>query len=104
VTADTVAEGRIVYRREQRNLGLHQGVSSMSRNVYSHHKELGIEAAVSIRRFVNDEVARVGSRFDWNGREYEFVCECGDLSCDGSVKMTLSDYRASRPGSVVGHT
>lgn len=75
----------------------------MSKTTYPSTRELGIEAAVMLRRFVNDELARVASRFDWNGREYEFVCECGNLRCDGIVKLTLADFRATRPRSVVGH-
>jgi hypothetical protein len=61
------------------------------------------EPAIFVRRYVNDEIAEVASRFDANdGSEFEFVCECGDLLCRGLVKMTLAEYRASGPGSVVG--
>jgi hypothetical protein len=63
--------------------------------------DLGNETVVSVRRFVNDETARAARRF---GRhDCEFVCECGDLMCDEMVKMTLADYHASTPGSVVRH-
>lgn len=59
-------------------------------------------AAVSIRRYVNDEIAAVAGRFD-TGDEFEFVCECGDLACVRRVKMTLAQYKSTDPGSVVRH-
>ena len=62
----------------------------------------GADAAVSIRRYVNEEIARVGERFDVSA-EYEFLCECGDLGCELRVTMTVGRYRATAPGSVVGH-
>lgn len=59
---------------------------------------------MSVRRFVNDEIAETAARFDaGDGSVFEFVCECGDLSCNGLVELTLSEYAASSPGSVVGH-
>jgi hypothetical protein len=64
----------------------------------------GEDAAVAIRRFVNDEIAETASRFGGDdASEYQFVCECGELSCQGRVVMTLRQYRLSEPGSVVGH-
>ena len=65
----------------------------------------GIDAAVSVRRFANDEIARVGRTLDDldEGHRFEFLCECGDLSCGHFVRMTVAEYRATSPGSVVGH-
>ena len=60
--------------------------------------------AISIRRTVNDEIARMGATFHaaiTGG--FEFVCECGDLRCKRIVNMTLADYAKTRPGSVVSH-
>jgi hypothetical protein len=49
-----------------------------------------------------DHRCETASRFDADeGSEFEFVCEFGDRH--GLVKMTLAEYRASAPGSVVGH-
>jgi hypothetical protein len=62
------------------------------------------DAAISIRRQVNDEIAQTAHRFDANGGSvFEFLCECGDEACDGHVEMTVAAYRGTVPGSVVGH-
>lgn len=64
----------------------------------------GHAGATSVRRLVNDEIARVAARLDGDdGSVFDFLCECGDLRCRGIVQLTLADYRASGPGSVVGH-
>lgn len=61
-------------------------------------------AAVEVRRYVNDEIARVGGRFDAEkSSEFEFLCECGSLGCRAVVKLTLAEYGVTSPGSVVGH-
>jgi hypothetical protein len=46
---------------------------------------------------------RAAERFDDGTTVFQFLCECGDLTCRTLVKMTLADYRASTPGSVAGH-
>jgi hypothetical protein len=62
------------------------------------------DAAVRIRRYVNDEIAERASGFRGQGSSrFEFVCECGDLSCTARVEATLAEYRASERGSIVGH-
>lgn len=62
-------------------------------------------AAVGVRRYVNDEIARVVLRFDADkSTEFEFVCECGRLGCHSVVKLTLAEYGMTSPGSVVGHS
>ena len=63
----------------------------------------GLEPAVSVRRFVNDEIARVAARWGDEGTEFEFICECGDLSCRVFLQLTLADYHARSPGSVIAH-
>lgn len=66
----------------------------------------GVGAAISVRRFANEQIARVGRSLDDldEGHRFEFLCECGDLSCGQLVRMTIEEYRAaSSPGSVVGH-
>jgi hypothetical protein len=63
-----------------------------------------LTSAVGIRRYVNDEVARVAHRFNPDdSNKFEFLCECGRLACGDTVKMTLADYAESTPGSVVAH-
>lgn len=65
----------------------------------------GIGAAISVRRFANDEIARVGSSLDdpEQRHQFEFLCECGDLSCREFVRLTRAEYRALSPGFVLGH-
>ena len=76
----------------------------MSSTAHPQSRAPGIGAAISIRRFANEEVARVGSRLDADeGNQFEFLCECGDLSCNRLVRLTIAEYRALPPGSVVGH-
>lgn len=61
-------------------------------------------SAVGVRRYVNDEIARVGTRLDaGESAAFEFLCECGRLGCDGLVGLTLSEYREMAPGSVLAH-
>ncbi len=60
-------------------------------------------AATAVRRLVNDEILEISTRLDDGSAMFEFICECGDLRCRAFAKMTLADYRASTPGSVVGH-
>ena len=76
----------------------------MTTTAYPGRGESGTAAATSVRRLVNDEIARVAARLDGDdGSVFDFLCECGDLRCRGIVQMTLSDYRASGAGSVIGH-
>jgi|SwirhisoilCB2_FD_contig_61_1838604_length_2193_multi_3_in_0_out_0_3 hypothetical protein len=61
-------------------------------------------SAVSVRRYVNDEIARIGTRFDaGETAAFEFLCECGRLGCGKFVALTLPEYRGTTPGSVVAH-
>jgi hypothetical protein len=60
-------------------------------------------APPAVRRLVNDEILEISTRLDDGSAMFEFICECGDLRCRAFAKMTLADYRASTPGSVVGH-
>ena len=77
----------------------------MSSTAHPESRASGNEAAISGRRLANDEIARVGSSLDDldEGHQFEFLCECGDLSCSEFVRMTVAEYRASSPGSIVGH-
>jgi len=65
----------------------------------------GAHGAVSIRRFVNDEIAQLALRLDPDdGKQYEFMCECGELGCDLTAILTVAEYHTSPPGSVVCHS
>ena len=77
----------------------------MSSTAFPQIQAPGVGAAISVRRFANDEIARVGGSLDDlpGGHQFEFLCECGDLSCNRFARMTAAEYRASAPGSVVGH-
>lgn len=76
----------------------------MSTTSYPPNESPGSGAAVSVRRLVNDQIADVASRLACpETEEFEFLCECGTLSCEGRVSMTLTEYRTLAPGSVVGH-
>ena len=77
----------------------------MSSTAFPQSRVPGVGAAISVRRFANDEIARVGSSLDDldEGHRFEFLCECGDLSCAQFVRMTVAEYHGSTPGSVVGH-
>jgi hypothetical protein len=77
----------------------------MSSTVSPQSRAPGIGAAISVRHFANNEIARVASSLDDldEGHQFEFLCECGDLDCGEFVRMTVADYRAASPGSVVGH-
>jgi hypothetical protein len=57
-----------------------------------------VAAVIEIRRFVNDEIHRVGRRLDADdGSEFEFVCECGDLACIRLVKKSSPNSSRPRP-------
>lgn len=76
----------------------------MSTTAYPPNGAPGRQAGVNLRRSVNDEIARVAAGLDGSGGSiFEFFCECGDFTCRGFVRMTLADYRLTRPGSVVAH-
>jgi spore maturation protein CgeB len=61
-------------------------------------------SAVGVRRFANDEIARVGGRFSPDeSSTLDFLCECGNLGCNALVKITLAEYRQSAAGSVASH-
>lgn len=76
----------------------------MSVNRVSPRSPFGRTGAVSIRRLVNDEILKAATPLDDGAGVFEFICECGDLNCQGMVKMTLAEYWATTPGSVAGHS
>ncbi len=60
---------------------------------------------VAVRRLVNDHIAHAGERMDADQETelYEFMCECGDLHCDGKVTLTPAEFRETVPGWVRAH-
>jgi hypothetical protein len=54
---------------------------------------------------VNDHIAHAGERMDADQETelYEFMCECGDLHCDGKVTLTPAEFRETVPGWVRAH-
>ena len=55
------------------------------------------------RRFMNDAIRDAAARFDDADAYFDFLCECGDTSCRNLVKLTLSAYATSTPGSINAH-
>jgi hypothetical protein len=80
-----------------------EGITSST--AFPQSRAPGGGVAISIRRFVNEEIARVVSSLDdlEEGHQFEFLCECGDPSCNQLARMTVAQYRALAPGYVVGH-
>lgn len=67
-------------------------------------RSLRHDAAIGVRRLANDSIAERAAAFhDAPDALVEFVCECGDLACQDAVTLTLAEYRATTPGSLVGH-
>jgi hypothetical protein len=64
----------------------------------------GRDAATAVRRVVNDEILHAAERFHDEAALFEFVCECGYLKCRDFVKLTLAEYRATTPGTVVANS
>ena len=61
-------------------------------------------AAIEVRRYVNDEIARVAAPLDpEHSAEFTFLCECGTLACRAVVRLTLAEFAESAAGSVVAH-
>lgn len=64
----------------------------------------GAMAAIGVRRYVNDEIARVAARLDpEHSAQFAFLCECGTLACRAVVTLTLAEFGESAAGSVVAH-
>jgi hypothetical protein len=62
------------------------------------------EAAVAVRRLVNESIHDTAKRLDGSGdTAFDFVCECGDLQCKRIVALSLAEYEQRRPGTVVAH-
>lgn len=63
-----------------------------------------VDSATGLRRFANDSIRDIAARQERDASAvYEFLCECGDLRCRGLVELTLADYGARSPGSVIAH-
>lgn len=62
------------------------------------------QAAVMIRRSVNDAIKSQALKVGVGSSKWQFVCECGDIDCDGLVELTLVEYDIRAPGFVTAHT
>lgn len=63
-----------------------------------------VDSATGLRRFANNSIRDVAARHAPDASAvYEFLCECGDLRCRGLVELSLLDYDACSPGSVLAH-
>ena len=61
-------------------------------------------SAVDVRRLANDSIRDLTERLvETRDVPAEFLCECGDLRCDGRVSLMLHEYDTSLPGSVRVH-
>jgi hypothetical protein len=58
-----------------------------------------------VRRYVNESLSRTAREAGASGLEpFDFVCECGHLSCTTVVRMPLASFdESSPPGAIVGH-
>jgi hypothetical protein len=62
------------------------------------------DGVVAVRRVINDHIAELAAgREDRAGELLDFMCECGDLRCVTFVELTLAEYEAMEPGSVLAH-
>lgn len=61
-------------------------------------------SAVGVRRFANEAIRDAASVVaESPGSRFQFLCECGDLRCDGLVTLTLEQFEQSEAGSVLAH-
>lgn len=63
----------------------------------------GRGGAIGVRRVVNNLIAETAARSNETDQPWEFFCECGDLGCLAVVQMTVEEYGASEPGTVLAH-
>lgn len=64
----------------------------------------GREDVAATRRLINDSIAKGAASLDREGAMlFEFFCECGDLTCDEVVRLTVAQYRGIRSRPVVFH-
>ena len=63
-----------------------------------------VESATGLRRFANNSIRDVAAKQQRDASSvYEFLCECGDLRCQGLVELSLVDYDRRAPGAVLAH-
>lgn len=99
------AEQRRAISQAQQRHAIHASEGLLMKNThFPRDATHPLTSAVGVRRYVNNEIARVGRGFDASeSHKFEFLCECGRLSCRAAVKMTLADYGKRAPGSVIAH-
>ena len=59
----------------------------------------------TLRRFINDEIATVAAGLHVHeGTRFDFLCECGTLTCSTRVSLSVREYNERAPrGPIVGH-
>lgn len=63
-----------------------------------------VDSAAALRRFANNSIRDMAERQRRDASAvYEFLCECGDLRCQGLVELSLADYDRRPPGAVLAH-
>lgn len=55
------------------------------------------------RRLMNDSIAKGAERFGDSAMHFDFFCECGDLSCHKTIRLTVADYRHRRNAPLTSH-
>lgn len=62
-------------------------------------------AGVRVRRRVNETLAEtmLGCTVAQSPRRINFLCECGDVSCHGTVPLTKAELYMLPPGAVRAH-
>jgi hypothetical protein len=61
-------------------------------------------SAVGVRRFANEAIRDAAYVVaESPAATFQFLCECGDLRCDGLVTLTVAQFERSEPGSVLAH-
>jgi hypothetical protein len=57
-----------------------------------------------VMRDVNLRIFELGTRFDPDGGEYKFACECGDDFCQQWITLHLHRFDPTMPaGSLLAH-
>lgn len=57
-----------------------------------------------VMREVNLRIFELASRYDLDGGQYKFACECGSLSCEQSIALHLHRFDPTMPaGSLLAH-
>jgi hypothetical protein len=62
-------------------------------------RRIGLNEAVF--REVNERIEQLAGELELGGRPLELVCECGNATCTGQIRMTTAEYEAVRKDSAL---